>query len=84
MVGGRTNVWGRVSLRLSDLDLKAASFDGYGADWPLAYKDSHPITTWWKSTLAWPAAPKAIPICRTESFNRQCRYVARRPISVTG
>ena len=28
MVGGRTNVWGRVSLRLSDLDLKAASFDG--------------------------------------------------------
>jgi choline dehydrogenase-like flavoprotein len=42
MVGGRTNVWGRVSLRLSDLDLKAASFDGYGADWPLAYKDLAP------------------------------------------
>jgi choline dehydrogenase-like flavoprotein len=42
MVGGRTNVWGRVSLRLSDLDLKAASFDGYGVDWPLAYKDIAP------------------------------------------
>ena len=42
MVGGRTNVWGRVSLRLSDLDLKAASFDGFGADWPLAYKDLAP------------------------------------------
>jgi choline dehydrogenase-like flavoprotein len=42
MVGGRTNVWGRVSLRLSDLDLKSASFDGYGADWPLAYKDLAP------------------------------------------
>ena len=42
MVGGRTNVWGRVSLRLSDLDLKAASFDGYGADWPIAYKDLAP------------------------------------------
>ena len=42
MVGGRTNVWGRVSLRLSDLDLKAASFDGFGADWPLAYKDLEP------------------------------------------
>jgi choline dehydrogenase-like flavoprotein len=42
MVGGRTNVWGRVSLRLSDLDLKSASFDGFGADWPLAYKDLAP------------------------------------------
>ncbi len=42
VTGGRTNVWGRVSLRLSDLDLKAASFDGYGADWPLAYKDLAP------------------------------------------
>jgi choline dehydrogenase-like flavoprotein len=42
MIGGRTNVWGRVSLRLSDLDLKAASFDGFGADWPLAYKDLAP------------------------------------------
>ena len=42
MVGGRTNVWGRVSLRLSDLDFKAASFDGFGVDWPLAYKDVAP------------------------------------------
>jgi choline dehydrogenase-like flavoprotein len=42
MVGGRTNVWGRVSLRLSDLDMKAASFDGFGADWPLSYRDLAP------------------------------------------
>ncbi len=42
VTGGRTNVWGRVSLRLSDLDLKAASFDGYGEDWPLTYKDLAP------------------------------------------
>jgi choline dehydrogenase-like flavoprotein len=39
ITGGRTNVWGRVSLRFSDLDFKAASFDGYGEDWPLSYKD---------------------------------------------
>jgi choline dehydrogenase-like flavoprotein len=39
VTGGRTNVWGRVSLRLSDLDFKAASFDGYGENWPLSYKD---------------------------------------------
>jgi choline dehydrogenase-like flavoprotein len=42
ITGGRTNVWGRVSLRLSDLDLKAASFDGFGADWPLSYKELAP------------------------------------------
>ena len=42
VVGGRTNVWGRVALRLSDLDLKAASHDGYSEDWPLSYKDLAP------------------------------------------
>ena len=42
ITGGRTNVWGRVSLRLSDLDFKAASIDGYGEDWPLSYKDVEP------------------------------------------
>lgn len=40
--GGRTNVWGRLSLRYSDLDFKAASFDGYGVDWPISYKDIAP------------------------------------------
>jgi glucoside 3-dehydrogenase (cytochrome c) catalytic subunit len=39
MTGGRTNIWGRHSYRLSDLDFKAASHDGYGEDWPLEYKD---------------------------------------------
>jgi len=42
MTGGRTNVWGRVSLRFSDWDFKAASRDGYGEDWPLSYKDIEP------------------------------------------
>jgi choline dehydrogenase-like flavoprotein len=42
MTGGRTNVWGRVCLRYSDLDFKAASLDGYGEDWPLAYRDLAP------------------------------------------
>ncbi len=39
MTGGRTNVWGRVSLRFSEWDFKAASRDGYGEDWPLGYQD---------------------------------------------
>jgi choline dehydrogenase-like flavoprotein len=42
IVGGRTLVWGRQSYRLSDLDFKAASHDGYGADWPFSYKDLVP------------------------------------------
>ena len=42
VTGGRTNVWGRQSYRLSDLDFKAASHDGYGDDWPISYKDLVP------------------------------------------
>ena len=42
VTGGRTNVWGRQSYRLSDLDLKSASYDGFGEDWPLAYADLAP------------------------------------------
>src|SRR5262249_30614090 len=37
--GGKTNIWGRLALRLSDYDFKAASRDGYGEDWPISYKD---------------------------------------------
>src|SRR6266581_3241438 len=39
ITGGRTNVWGRVSLRFSEWDFRAASVDGYGENWPLGYKD---------------------------------------------
>jgi len=42
VVGGRTNVWGRQSYRLSQQDLKGKSFDGYGEDWPLDYDDLVP------------------------------------------
>lgn len=42
IVGGRTLVWGRQSYRMSDLDFKAASQDGYGKDWPFSYADLAP------------------------------------------
>jgi choline dehydrogenase-like flavoprotein len=42
VVGGRTNVWGRQSYRLSEQDMKGASFDGFGEDWPLSYADLAP------------------------------------------
>ena len=42
VTGGRTVVWGRQSYRMGDLDFKAASRDGFGQDWPLAYADLVP------------------------------------------
>ncbi len=41
-LGGKTNIWGRLALRLSDLDFKAKTHDGYGEDWPISYKDIAP------------------------------------------
>lgn len=43
VVGGRSLSWGRQSYRMSDLDLKAASHDGYGDDWPISYADLVPF-----------------------------------------
>jgi choline dehydrogenase-like flavoprotein len=41
-LGGKTNIWGRLALRLSDYDFNAKSHDGYGEDWPISYKDIEP------------------------------------------
>jgi glucoside 3-dehydrogenase (cytochrome c) catalytic subunit len=41
-LGGKTNIWGRLALRLSDYDFKAKTHDGYGEDWPISYKDIEP------------------------------------------
>ena len=42
VLGGKTNLWGRVALRMSDYDFKAASRDGFGDDWPISYADISP------------------------------------------
>jgi choline dehydrogenase-like flavoprotein len=42
LLGGKTAIWGRLALRLSDYDFKAASRDGYGEDWPISYADIEP------------------------------------------
>jgi choline dehydrogenase-like flavoprotein len=41
-LGGKTNIWGRLALRMGDLDFKAKSHDGYGEDWPIGYTDIEP------------------------------------------
>ncbi|MDO3625967.1 GMC family oxidoreductase [Mucilaginibacter sp. BT774] len=42
MVGGRTNHWGRISLRFGPNDFKRRSIDGLGDDWPIGYDDIKP------------------------------------------
>ena len=37
--GGKTNVWGRVSLRYSDVDFAGPERDGWEIPWPIRYKD---------------------------------------------
>ncbi|MCX2678791.1 GMC family oxidoreductase [Galbibacter sp. EGI 63066] len=42
MLGGRTNHWGRISLRFGPLDFKRKDFDGKGDNWPIGYEDVKP------------------------------------------
>ncbi|MRS63867.1 GMC oxidoreductase [Larkinella terrae] len=42
MLGGRTNHWGRISLRMGPDDFKRRSLTGIGEDWPIGYEDLSP------------------------------------------
>lgn len=42
MLGGRTNHWGRISLRFGPDDFRVRSVDGRGHDWPIDYQDLKP------------------------------------------
>lgn len=42
MMGGRTNHWGRISLRNGPYDFKPRTRDGLGFDWPMTYEDLAP------------------------------------------
>lgn len=42
MLGGRTNHWGRISLRFGPNDFKRKDFDGLGDNWPISYDDVKP------------------------------------------
>jgi choline dehydrogenase-like flavoprotein len=42
MLGGRTNHWGRISLRFGPDDFKRKSIDGLGENWPISYDDIKP------------------------------------------
>lgn len=42
MLGGRTNHWGRISLRFGPTDFKHKDVDGLGDNWPISYDDVKP------------------------------------------
>ncbi|MBS1918686.1 MAG: GMC family oxidoreductase [Bacteroidetes bacterium] len=42
MLGGRTNHWGRISLRFGPRDFKRKDHDGLGENWPISYDDIKP------------------------------------------
>jgi choline dehydrogenase-like flavoprotein len=42
MLGGRTNHWGRISLRFGPDDFRGKTRDGLGDDWPISYDDLKP------------------------------------------
>ena len=42
MLGGRTNHWGRISLRFGPDDFRRKSLDGLGDDWPIGYEELRP------------------------------------------
>lgn len=42
MLGGRTNHWGRISLRFGPKDFKRKDLDGLGDNWPIGYSDIKP------------------------------------------
>ncbi|MEO6528268.1 MAG: GMC family oxidoreductase [Gemmatimonadaceae bacterium] len=42
MLGGRTNHWGRISLRFGPEDFRGKTRDGLGDDWPIGYQDIAP------------------------------------------
>jgi choline dehydrogenase-like flavoprotein len=43
MMGGRTNHWGRISLRFGPDDFKGHHIDGLTDDWPISYDDVKPF-----------------------------------------
>jgi choline dehydrogenase-like flavoprotein len=42
ILGGRTNHYGRITLRFADYDFKPREFDGLGFDWPMTYEEMAP------------------------------------------
>ena len=74
LLGGKTNIWGRLALRLSDYDFKAASRDGYGEDWPISYKDIEPYYDKVDTYLGISGVKEGLPHLPDSLFQRPNRF----------
>ena len=75
-LGGKTNIWGRLALRLSDYDFKAKSRDGYGEDWPISYKDIEPYYDRVDQYLGISGVKENLPHLPDSLFQRPTRLAA--------
>jgi choline dehydrogenase-like flavoprotein len=76
VVGGKTTIWGRLALRLSDIDFKAASRDGYGMDWPVSYADIAPYYDRVDRYLGISGHPENYPVIPDGVFQRPIKLTA--------
>lgn len=72
--GGKTNIWGRLALRLSDYDFKAASRDGYGENWPISYADIEPYYDRVDDYLGISGLKENLPYLPDSRFQRSNRF----------
>jgi choline dehydrogenase-like flavoprotein len=73
VVGGKTNIWGRLALRLSDYDFKAKDHDGYGENWPISYADIEPYYDRVDRYLGVSGFPENLPWLPDGKFQRPIR-----------
>ncbi|HEX4773184.1 MAG TPA: GMC family oxidoreductase [Bryobacteraceae bacterium] len=76
VVGGKTTIWGRLALRLSDYDFKAASRDGFGMDWPISYADLSPYYDRVDKYLGISGHPEALPQMPDGIYQRPIKLTA--------
>lgn len=69
-VGGKTNIWGRLALRLSDYDFKAKDRDGFGENWPISYADIEPYYDKVDLYLGISGHPENLPYLPDSKFQR--------------
>ena len=75
-LGGKTNIWGRLALRLSDYDFKAASRDGYGENWPISYSDIEPYYDRVDDYLGISGLKENLPYLPDSRFQRPSKFTA--------
>src|SRR5438128_1922104 len=75
-LGGKTNIWGRLALRLSDYDFKGKSHDGWGEDWPISYADLEPYYDKVDLYLGIAGHPEGLPHLPDSKFQRSTRLNA--------